>query len=956
MEKTNSRKKSLLIICNILLTLLLILTTAVTITLAVQQFNMNIGGDITFNATDVQATISAGQVANGTVADSANKMHEITITPENDGATEKATWENLEITFDGLDDVIISFTVTNNHTESNLKMSLETSSINAENMTISTKIDNSNKTSVVIPKQAEGNDNKVDCQIIFHVESNLTSASIEGFLIEYTFANTDEEPASGYEVSIDSSATSLVSSLSSTSVGESEQVTFTSTAKDTITDEQITTQEIKITDMEGGEVPYTVSNLEDSTQYSFTMPASNVTISVESQTLNIIKDYEIMGNIITSYTGPANEITVPSSYYAYKIENDGSLQFEDFQQIMTYMSDEMTGSILMGGQFTYKTADTAEYSSVIKDAQSWLTEVGGYGEEKFPITIKPLTEYTITMDDYLELGEFALASVLSPFAQVLTGRVLSFTYQVQDYEAINVNIENVYSTFSFFGNNFVFGDTIPFPFEVKDINYGEVIHCEGEGVNIQALGMPAGLPEMPGAFQGNTDITKVIITEGIEVIGASTFSGCTGLSLISIPSSITMIEEYAFEGCKLTFNEKDNGNYLGNAENLYVVLYSLKEDVDKSTMTHFTIDSNCKFIYDNVFSGCVNLEEISLPSNLISIGDGAFENCSKLTSLTIPASVKAARRNAFSGCNNIANVYYQGTVDQWLDIIFDSYDLQNYSLYTNGQLVEEVTINKNLKDHVFNGIISLKVVTIGDNVTSIGNYAFEGCKNLNTVNISENSKLISIGNWAFSQCNNLTSITIPASVVSLEGYTFNACYSLAIVYNNSSLNITAGSSDNGWIGYYAYEVVNAGEEAKGRIEEINNANYYINGTTKVALSMIDRSASTVSLEEDTTAINQYAFFNCYNLTSITIPANVTSIGDHAFDGCYNLTSVIIESDDIYNRAIGTDGWSHCGGLLANATTVKVLKTIDDGSNTYLSSTGGFTLDKTSDPTYNIYTK
>ena len=241
-------------------------------------------------------------------------------------------------------------------------------------------------------------------------------------------------------------------------------------------------------------------------------------------------------------------------------------------------------------------------------------------------------------------------------------------------------------------------------------------------------------------------------------------------------------------------------------------------------------------------------------------------------------------------------------------------------------------------------------------MTSIGNYAFEGCKNLNTVNISENSKLISIGNWAFSQCNNLTSITIPASVVSLEGYTFNACYSLAIVYNNSSLNITAGSSDNGWIGYYAYEVVNAGEEAKGRIEEINNANYYINGTTKVALSMIDRSASTVSLEEDTTAINQYAFFNCYNLTSITIPANVTSIGDHAFDGCYNLTSVIIESDDIYNRAIGTDGWSHCGGLLANATTVKVLKTIDDGSNTYLSSTGGFTLDKTSDPTYNIYTK
>ena len=118
---------------------------AVTITLAIQQFNMNIGGDITFNATDVQATISAGQISNGTVADSTSKMQQIVLTPEDDGALEKATWEGLEITFNGLDDVIISFTVTNNHTESNLKMSLTTSSIDANNMTISTKIDNSNR-------------------------------------------------------------------------------------------------------------------------------------------------------------------------------------------------------------------------------------------------------------------------------------------------------------------------------------------------------------------------------------------------------------------------------------------------------------------------------------------------------------------------------------------------------------------------------------------------------------------------------------------------------------------------------------------------------------------------------------------------------------------------------------------------------------------------------------------
>ena len=143
MEEKKYKRKSILIVCNILLTLLLLLTTAVTITLAVQQFNMNIGGNITFNATDVQATICAGQISNGTVADSANKMQQIVLTPEDDGTEEKATWEGLEITFNGLDDVIISFTVTNNHTESNLEMSLVTSHTQKTNMTISTRIDNS---------------------------------------------------------------------------------------------------------------------------------------------------------------------------------------------------------------------------------------------------------------------------------------------------------------------------------------------------------------------------------------------------------------------------------------------------------------------------------------------------------------------------------------------------------------------------------------------------------------------------------------------------------------------------------------------------------------------------------------------------------------------------------------------------------------------------------------------
>ena len=183
MKDSNVKRKSFLIVCNVLLALLLLLTTAVTITLAIQQFNMNVGGNITFNATEVQATISKGVVANGTVEDAESKMQQIVLTPGKNGATEKATWTGLVITFDGLNDVTISFTVTNNHTEKDLQMTLATQSTTAKNMTMTATVDGTVATAspVTIPANADSADNSVDCVITFHIDDNTKSASITNF-------------------------------------------------------------------------------------------------------------------------------------------------------------------------------------------------------------------------------------------------------------------------------------------------------------------------------------------------------------------------------------------------------------------------------------------------------------------------------------------------------------------------------------------------------------------------------------------------------------------------------------------------------------------------------------------------------------------------------------------------------------------------------------------------------
>ncbi len=196
-EYESGQKRTTLLILNIILIILLLLTSAFTITLAVMKFGFNIGGDVNFQATDIQATISAGQVSNGTVQNVSEKMKSINLTPDiQDEATlleAKESWENLEITFNGKEDVKLSFSITNNHPEKALKVSLDVTEGTLNNMTISTKMGNTNKNSFIIASKTN-EATTINCEIIFHIVDNTKSADIKNFSINYNLELTDEEP------------------------------------------------------------------------------------------------------------------------------------------------------------------------------------------------------------------------------------------------------------------------------------------------------------------------------------------------------------------------------------------------------------------------------------------------------------------------------------------------------------------------------------------------------------------------------------------------------------------------------------------------------------------------------------------------------------------------------------------------------------------------------------------
>ena len=263
---------------------------------------------------------------------------------------------------------------------------------------------------------------------------------------------------------------------------------------------------------------------------------------------------------------------------------------------------------------------------------------------------------------------------------------------------------------------------------------------------------------------------------------------------------------------------------------------------------------------------------------------------------------------------------------------------------------------------------NLQSITLPETLETIGSYAFYMCSALTEVNFGEDSQLKSIGNSAFGGCNNLTSITIPEDVISIGGGAFGSCYALAEVYNYSSRTIDYNATSNGLLGYYAEVIYNAsaltGEKPATKIDVYDNVQYYVDGTTRIALApaVPRKSLISVTLHTKTTEINQRAFYECLNLASITIPSSVTSIGDEAFSwctrltsitipssvksingnytftGCKSLATVTIDSGDIYNDVTSETA---CGGLIDYATTIRVLASIIDGgsyTSSYLNAT------------------
>jgi len=123
-----------------------------------------------------------------------------------------------------------------------------------------------------------------------------------------------------------------------------------------------------------------------------------------------------------------------------------------------------------------------------------------------------------------------------------------------------------------------------------------------------------------GTFSGCTGLTSVTIPDGVIGIGESVFEGCTKLTEVKLPAKLTKIGSNTFSGC--------------------------------SSLTSITIPKSLTSIAAGTFENCSALTQVVFPENaaLITIDKGAFGGCTSLTSITIPNNVTAISEWAFPGC------------------------------------------------------------------------------------------------------------------------------------------------------------------------------------------------------------------------------------------------------------------------------------------------------------------
>ena len=325
------------------------------------------------------------------------------------------------------------------------------------------------------------------------------------------------------------------------------------------------------------------------------------------------------------------------------------------------------------------------------------------------------------------------------------------------------------------------------------------------------------------AFQNCASLTEVTLPDSVCTIEEAAFSGCTSLESVDL-GSITNLSD-AFVNCpnlhtltlpdtlqvingeigkynqQLEFSYYQGGKYLGSAGNPYFALVGVESESTTEVIAHpdtallaSAAFTHCENLVravlpdsvtslTNTFAFCTSLTEVVLPQGLKTIGNYAFFNCYALEKLELPDSIEVVN-SSFKDCKNLNcltenNLRYLGTPSNphkvLIGMVIYSGDCEIHEdteilaaeCMRGYGTMKALVIPDNVRfigDYCFHSS-SFTQITVGQSVTTIGQYAFAGSSYLKAVDLPDG--LRSIGQNAFGGCSLLMSADLPDGITEI---------------------------------------------------------------------------------------------------------------------------------------------------------------------------------------------
>ena len=403
---------------------------------------------------------------------------------------------------------------------------------------------------------------------------------------------------------------------------------------------------------------------------------------------------------------------------------------------------------------------------------------------------------------------------------------------------------------------------------VTKLDYSAFLNCSSlDTINLDHVFMIDSY-----ALQG-TALKSVTLPEGMITVAYQAFCDCKELETVVMADTITSIEYGGFSGCSALTSVTFSNGLLSVGRSAFMGCTSLTEVDLPDTVTS---------LGDHSFSNCSALKRIHLSSQLVSMGGYDFQGCLALTELTLPSSLKDIFNGTSSYDLNLTKLVMEDgigvdTVPYNLPELTELYapvnvvQAQGYDNTVTGSFpklkiavcantamisgckntLEELTLlDPNQNYNTLRNHTHLHSLTLPEGLTTLPDYAFQGCSALQSVNLP--SSLTSIGDYAFSGCP-IAEITIPENVPSIN-YTFE---------NNTALRSVVIPSN---------------------VQSMTGA---FRGCTALETASLQHESRATSLA--------YTFAGCTSLHEIWIPTCFTNLS-HAFDGCSSLSNVMMAGE------------------------------------------------------------